>query len=307
MQGSPRAKGAVAVAVLAALAGCTRVSDLSRFESTDETLEILVSGPRSGELGVDPQVRIDLCLSGRVDPRSLDEVDATISSGNSVVDSELSLQLVPWLAPSEARPPDDDRAPWCGGSVLSIAPKAPLLAGARYRLRLRPSAVGWSGESLSTEGPLWVTAAGDDDPRYVLEFVVDPEPEVPLPGDPEPEEPAPAITLLDLFAEGGPLDPSRETCSCHRDPDHLALERLDLRDPNAAYADLLGSARPRDTGFAMVAPRDPSQSFLLHKLLRDADGGALHGVLGDPMPPDEPLAYADLLAIVAWIADGAEP
>ncbi len=296
----------MAVAVLAAMVGCTRVSDRSRFESTEETLEILTSGPRPGELGVDPRVRIDLCLSGRVDPRSLDELDATVSSGAAVADSQLSLQLVPWLEPSEARPPVDVRAPWCGGSVLSIAPKAPLRAGASYRVRLQPSAVGWAGESLSTEGPLWVAADGEDEPRYVLEFTVDPSPSGPLPGDPEPEPPKPT-TLRDLFASGGPLDPSRETCSCHRDPDALALARLDLRDPNVAYGGLLGSSRPRDTGFAMVAPRDPSQSFLLQKLLREDDGSALHGVLGEPMPPDDPLSYEDTLAIIQWILDGAEP
>jgi hypothetical protein len=291
------------VATLAGLCGCTRVSDRSRFEGSDETLEILASGPRPGELEVDPDVRIDLCLSGRVDPRSLDEVDATVSSGASVVDSELSLQLVPWLAPAQDRPPDDLQAPWCGGSVLSIAPKTSLSPGASYRLRLRPSAVGWAGESLATEGPQWVPAqSADDEPHYVLEFSVDPDPVEHLPGEPEP-----LVTLRDLFAEGGPLDPRRDTCSCHRDPDDLALARLDLRDPNAAYAGLLGSARPRDTGFAMVAPRDPSQSFLVHKLLRDDDGDALHGVLGDAMPPDDPLPYADLLAFVQWIADGAEP
>jgi hypothetical protein len=289
------------VAVLLGLPGCTRVSDRSRFEGPDETLEILATGPQPGELGVDPEVRIDLCLSGRVDPRSLDEVDATVSSGGAVIDSELSVQIVPWLAPGEDRPPDDTSAPWCDGSVLSIDPKAPLTAGAEHRLRLRPSAVGWAGEPLSTEGPQWVAATDDDDSHFVLEFTVDADPHH------EPTEPEPVTTLRDLFARGGPLDPARDTCRCHRDPDDLAFRRLDLRDPEAAYAGLLGSARLRDTGFAMVAPREPSESFLVHKLLRDDDGSALYGVLGDPMPQDEPLAYADLLAILQWIADGAEP
>lgn len=292
------------VAVLSGLPGCTRVSDRSRFEGSDETLEILVTSPRPGQLGVDPRARIDLCLSGRVDPRSLDEVDATVSSGGAVIDSELSVQIVPWLAPGEDRPPDDTRAPWCGGSVLSIDPKAALTPGAGYRLRLQPSAVGWAGEPLATEGPLWVADEGDDEPHYVLEFTVDAGPGA---VEPEPPEPEPALTLRDLFSAGGPLDPARDTCRCHRDPEQLAFERLDLRDPDAAYEGLLGSSRPRDTGFAMVAPRKPSESFLVHKLLRDDDGSALYGVLADPMPPDEPLAYADLLAIVQWIASGAAP
>lgn len=292
------------VAVLFGLPGCTRVSDRSRFEGSDETLEVLVTSPRPGKLGVDPQVRIDLCLSGRVDPRSLEEIDATVSSGAAVVDSELSVQILPWLAPSEDRPPDDTDEPWCSGSVLSIDPKASLTPGAGYRMRLQPSAVGWGGEPLATDGPLWVTDEGDDEPHYVLEFTVDADPSI---IEPEPTEPERALTLRDLFTTGGPFDPARETCSCHRDPEHLALERLDLRDPGTAYEGLLGSSRPRDTGFAMVAPRKPSESFLVHKLLRDDDGSALYGVLADPMPPDEPLAYADVLAIVQWIADGAEP
>jgi hypothetical protein len=293
------------VGIIAGLgSGCTRVSDRSRFEGSGERLEIVQSAPRAGEVGVHPDVRIDLCLSGRVDPRSLDELDAIVSSGNAVVDSELSLQLVPWLAPGKDRRPDDLAQPWCDGSVLSIDPRASLVTGAAYRLILQPSAVGWAGEPLSTEGPAWVASSDPaEPPSFVLEFTVDPHPRPnPLPGDPEP-----AVTLRDLFSPGQPFDPARDSCGCHRDPDHLALALLDLRDPSAAYADLLGSARPRDTGFAMVAPRSPSESFLVHKLLRDDDGSALYGVLGAPMPPDEPLAYADLLKIVQWIRDGAEP
>jgi hypothetical protein len=292
------------VAVLLGLCGCTRVSDRSRFEGSDETLEILATSPQPGEAGVDPDVRVDLCLSGPVDPRSLEDVDATVSSGAAVIDSELSLQIVPWLAPGQDRPPEDVDAPWCSGSVLSIDPQAPLLAGVAYRMRLVPSAVGWAGEALSSEGPGWVPPSADDeDPHFVLEFTVDPDPE----GGPRPGEPDPPVSLRELFEAGGPFDPARATCGCHRDPDDLAFRRLDLRDPDTAYRALLGSSAPRDTGFAMVAPRRPSESFLVHKLLHDPDGEALYGVLGDAMPPDEPLAYADLLAIVQWIADGAEP
>ncbi|MCX4245394.1 hypothetical protein [Paraliomyxa miuraensis] len=295
-------------AALIALTGCTRVSDRSRFEGPQEQLEILLSAPAPGERGVDPEIRIDLCLSGRIDPRSLDEIDATVSSGGAITDSEFSVQLVPWLSPGEDRPPDDRRAPWCGGSVLSIEPKASLLPGAQFRLRLFPSAVGWAGEELSTDGPQWVTDEGADEPRYVVEFTVDPTPSL----EPFPEDdPTPPVTLRDLFTDGRVFDPSTDTCRCHRDPDDLALARLDLRDPAVATVGLLGSAQPRDTGFAMVAPRDPSQSFLVQKLLRDdheqGQGEALYGVLGDPMPPDEPLRYADLLPILQWIADGAEP
>ncbi|MEM7151935.1 MAG: hypothetical protein AAF799_03790 [Myxococcota bacterium] len=288
-------------------AACTRVSDRSRFEAVSDELEILASAPRPGALGVDPEVRVDLCLSGRIDPRSVTEIDATITSGSSVTDTELSVQLLPWLEPGTDLPPEDTSTPWCNGSVLSIAPKITLAAGAQYRLRLRPSPVGWEGETLSTEGPLWTTADDGSDPRYILEFTIDSDPftEPPLPGE-EEDPPTPALTLTNLFAPGGPFDPERALCSCHLDSESLAFERLDLTDPTVAYADLLGSAELRDTGFPMVAPRDPSQSFLLQKLMHE-DDDALLGVLGDPMPPDDPLAYLDLLRIVQWISDGAEP
>lgn len=292
--------------LLACGAACTRVSDRSRFEAVSDELEILASAPRPGALGVDPDARVDLCMSGRIDPRSVTEIDATITSGNSVVDSELAVQLLPWLEPGTDLPPVDTDNPWCSGSVLSIQPRISLAAGAQYRLRLRPSPVGWEGESLSTEGELWATADDGSDPRYILEFTIDPDPftEPPLPGE-EEEPPPPPLTLTDLFSPGGPFDPERALCSCHRDSESLAFERLDMTEPALAYADLLGSAQLRDTGFPMVAPRDPSQSFLLQKLLHEEDE-ALLGVLGDPMPPDEPLAYLDLLRIVQWISDGAE-
>jgi len=302
---SPVTRWAAALVVLAIAPACTRVSDRSRFEGPEETLEILASAPRPGALGVDPTIRVDLCLSGRIDPRSVDEVDATISSGNSVMDAELSVQLVPWLEPGLDEPPVDTREPWCSGSVLSVKPSIPLPSGALVRLRMRPSAVGWEGESLSTEGPLWLAINEGDEPRYLLEFTTDPEPYVP-PQPPDEPPPPPLLTLTDLFSSGGPFDPARDKCSCHRDPDHLALARLDLRDPTLAYSGLLDSAEIRDTGFPMIAPRDPSQSFLIQKLLRE-DGEALHGILGDPMPPEAPLSYRDLLWIVRWIEDGAAP
>ncbi len=295
-----------ALLVIPLAVGCTRVSDRSRFEGPQEQLEILDSTPLPGAMSVEPNVRVDLCISGRLDPRSVGELDATVSSGGAVTDSEVTVQLVPWLAPGLEERPADLGQPWCEGSVLSVRPRVLLPEGARYRLRLVPNALGWAGESLATEGPLWVdNDAGD--PRYVLEFSVaaDPPPDPPAPpdGDPEP----PPLTLRDLFSRQGPFDPSRPACSCHRDPEHLALARLDLRDPVIAYEGLLGSARARDTGFPLVSPREPSESFLIQKLLRTAEGEALHGVLGDPMPPDEPLSYADIVGIAEWIHRGALP
>ena len=61
------------------------------------------------------------------------------------------------------------------------------------------------------------------------------------------------------------------------------------------------------TGFPMVAPRRPAESYLVQTLLRDPDGTALYGVLGEPMPPEEPLAHPEMVAIVRWIEAGALP
>jgi hypothetical protein len=67
------------------------------------------------------------------------------------------------------------------------------------------------------------------------------------------------------------------------------MDRLDLSSPSAAFADLVLPAHERSTGFPMVSPTRPSESYLVQTLLRDPDGTALYGVLGEPMPPDEPL------------------
>ena len=61
------------------------------------------------------------------------------------------------------------------------------------------------------------------------------------------------------------------------------------------------------TGFPMVSPRRPAESYLVQVLLRDDAGEALHGVRGGPMPPDAPLAHADMTLIVRWIEGGALP
>lgn len=279
---------------------CTRVSDRERFEAPADDLRIETSIPAAGAGDVLPDARIDLCLSARVDPRSPDETDATVSSGQTLVDSELDVQLVPWQAPGAPTPDVDAQVPWCEGSVISVAPRALLTPGVRYRLRLRPTIFAWDGSGLDVDAPGWVEH-DDGTSDYFLEFTVGSDPPAPDPAPPPP------ITMSDLFAPGGPLDPAVGRCSCHTDPEDLAFERLDLRSPELAYAELLGDARLRDNGFPMVSAREPSASFLVHKLVRDVDGEPLHGLLGDAMPPGEPLPYPELRMILQWIADGAPP
>ena len=284
-----------------ALAGCTRVSDVERFPVVSDRLTIARTVPEPGALtALDAQ--IDFCFSGHVDPRALDDFDASLSSGLVVFDTQLELQLFAWRPPGTARGATSEA--WCPGSVLSLTPTVPLRPGALHRVRLQPSAVGWGGEQLDITTPGWVD--GEDGPAYLLEFTVDPE-AAPDEGDSEGEPPAPAPTLRDLFAPGEVFAPDNPACSCHREGDELARERLDLRDPDAAFADLVLPTRLMATGFPMVAPRRPSESYLIQTLLRDPDGSALYGVLGEPMPPDEPLAHADMVALVRWIEGGALP
>ena len=284
---------------LAAAAACTRVSDTSRFEPISERLEILETIPGPGATDVPPNAQIDFCFSGTLDPRSLDAVDAALRSGTfKSFDIQLDLQLFAWRAPGDSS--GASSAPWCPGSVLSIRAKEPLVPGVLHRARLLPTASGWAGEALDVTTPGWVAEAAG--PRYVLNFYVQ------APGDDDKTVPLPPPpSLTDLFAPGQVFGADNPACSCHRDEGDLAHARLDLSSPQDAFAGLVLPTEPQSTGFPMVSPRRPSESFLVQVLLRDDDGEALHGVRGDPMPPDAPLPYADKVQIVRWIEGGALP
>ncbi len=288
-------------------AGCTRVSDTQRFPLVGERLTIERTIPEQGAV-IPLDSQIDFCFSGYVDPRALDDFDASLSSGLVTFDTQLELQLFAWRPPGA--PIGDSADAWCPGSVLSIRPKTELRGGALYRLRLQPSAVGWAGEQLDVSTPGWVE--DDDGSAFLLEFNVAGEPDDPdtdtsgdTDGDKGPADPAP--NLRDLFAPGQVFAVDNPACSCHREATGLARERLDLRDPDRAFAHLVLPTRLMATGFPMVAPRRPAESYLIQTLLRDPDGTALYGVLGEPMPPDEPLPHADMVALVRWIEGGALP
>lgn len=303
-------------AILAGIApsACTRVSDTQRFPLVGERLTIARTVPEQGAvIALDAQ--LDFCFSGYVDPRALDDFDVSLSSGLVTFDTQLELQLFAWRPPGQAIGDASDA--WCPGSVLSIRAKTPLRPGALYHLRLKPSAVGWAGEQLDVSTPGWVH--NEDGSAFLLEFTVDPAAldttdtgdttgadDGTTGGDSDTDtEPAP--TLRDLFAAGQVFAPDNPACSCHREGDQLARDRLDLRDPDRAFADLVLPTGLMATGFPMVAARRPAESYLVQTLLRDPDGSALYGVLGEPMPPDEPLAHAQMVAIVRWIEGGALP
>jgi hypothetical protein len=298
-----------AAALLAgiALAACTRVSDDQPFPPVRDRLAIARTIPEPG--GTIPLGgQIDFCFDGFVDPRALDDFAATVTSGRVTFDAQLDLQLFAWRPPGAAT--GTSNTAWCDGSVLSVSPRVELKPGSLHRIRLQPEAVGWGGESLDVTTPGWVADQGG--PTFQLEFTVTPADDededttagTDTGGDDGEEHDVPAPSLGELFAPGQVFNDSNPACGCHREAG-LARERLDLRSPEAAFADLVLPAGARSTGFPMISPGRPSESYLIQTLLRDPDGSAIHGVLGDPMPPDEPLAHADMTALALWIEGGA--
>ncbi len=303
---------ALASTIAAILAGiapsaCTQVSDTQRFPLVDGRLTIARTVPEQGAvIALDAQ--IDFCFSDRIDPRALDDFDVSLSSGLVTFDTQIDLQLFAWRPPGVLVGDSSDA--WCPGSVLSVHPKTPLHPGALYRVRLQPSAVGWAGEQLDVSTPGWVPSANGS--AFLLEFTADTDADDTDTGDPDTGDPdtggdPSAPTLRDLFATDQVFAVDNPACSCHREGDELARARLDLRDPDRAFNDLVLATGLMATGFPMVAPRRPSESYLVQTLLRDPDGSALYGVLGEPMPPEEPLAHAHMVALVRWIEGGALP
>jgi hypothetical protein len=281
---------------LALLFGCTRPADRDRFEPTGERLVIERTIPTQGEIGIDPAAPLVLCLSGLIDPGSVGELDAVLTSGPRTIDTELRVQLIPWTLPSGA-PADPLDPPWCRGSVLTISPKEILTDNVHYRLALQPSAIGWSGEQLDVEQPGWIEDA-DGAPLFLLEFETKSAAAMRPANDPAP------VPFTDLFAADGVLNPQHRRCSCHTDQGTLAHSLLDLSSAPTAFMELVGDPRLRDTGYPMIVPRRPSESFLLHKLVRDQEG-AVRGVLGDAMPPDRPFDYELFVMLARWIETGA--
>jgi len=287
----------------AQISACAWIHEEERFTDEDPALALVETYPAKSALGVVPATHIDFCFSGPIDPTSAGAFDGLLVSGDNIFDAEVALQLFPWTPPGGigALP----ETSWCPGSVLSVRPRGDLRPDIDYRVRLRPFVVGWGGEALDLLDGAWEQL---EDGRWVtyVEFHVAPEsPENPVPDEGSP--PTPPITLSDLYDAGGPFDPARNLCSCHGVDGELAQARLDLSTPQLAFEGLVLDTTPASTGFARVAPTRPSESFLIQKLLRDAEGAPLHAVRGSAMPPDEPIPYRDLVMIARWIEDGALP
>jgi hypothetical protein len=281
---------------------CGEPREHPRFEAEVGTLEIVETIPAPGSTDADPLTRIDLCLSAEVDPRALDDFDATLHSADLVFDTRQEVQLFSWRAPGSRSELATTR--WCPGSVLSLTPASALQPGLTYRIQVLPALLGWAGESLDTTADGW-SLTPEGELRWFHEFRI-----AGSPTDPAPEELpelGPGPTLTELFEPGEVFDPQRAACGCHQREDELARERLDLSDPETAWAELVLRTGLEATDFPMITPRRPGESYLMHKLLRSEGGDALHALRGEPMPPDDPLPHADLVRIAHWIADGALP
>ncbi len=280
------------------LTSCTRVSDTQRFPPVETRLTIARTVPEQDAV-IPADAQIDFCFSGTIDPRALGDLDAQLHSGDNNFDAQTELQLFSWRPPGAAS--GSSLSAWCPGSVVSLRPRSRLRPGVLYRVSLKPSAVGWAGEQLDVTTPGWVeTASGV---AFFLEFTVDPA----APPDEEIAPAIPPLRLFQLFAPGQVFALDNPACDCHREPDSLAIDRLNLSTPTTAFADLVLPTQLQSTDFPMVSPRRPAESYLIHTLLRDDEDEALRGVLGEPMPPDAPLAHAHMIALVRWIEDGALP
>jgi hypothetical protein len=282
--------------------GCGEPREHPRFETEVGTLEIIETIPAPGSSDAGPGTRIDLCLSAEVDPRALDDFDVTLHSADLVFDTQQEVQLFSWRAPGSRSELASTR--WCPGSVLSLTPAGSLQPGLVYRVQLRPALLGWAGESLDTTQDNW-TITPEGELRWFHEFRI-----AGSPSDPQLEELpelAAGPTLTELFEPGEIFDPERAACGCHQTEGELARERLDLSDPETAWSALVLRTGLEATDFPMITPRRPAESYLVHKLLRTDAGERLHGLRGEPMPPDELLPHEDLVRIAHWIADGALP
>lgn len=276
-----------------------------RFAVEVGELRVVGTAPLDDATDVPTDVVFDLCFDGIIAPAAVDPRAAQLLAGTALFDSRADVLLAAWRPPMSREGIATTR--WCPGSVLRVTPVSPLRPDTPYRIRLDTSVLGWSGETLIPEGPGWINDRGE--PALIVSFSTaaarTPEPDslaAPPAAEAEPSEPP---SLVDLFASGGPFDPERDTCSCHREPGP-ARALVDLTSPERAAATLLREGPER-----VVFPGRASESPLLHVTIRDAEGAPLPGPRSGPMPPDDsdvaPWSHADVSRVAAWIDGGARP
>ncbi|MDH4073866.1 MAG: hypothetical protein OEV41_12265, partial [Gammaproteobacteria bacterium] len=90
--------------------------------------------------------------------------------------------------------------------------------------------------------------------------------------------------------------PSCATSNCH---DSTARANLELSNADLSYAELVGVPSLQQPQFMLVAPNDPDNSYLVHKIENapTIDFGR--------MPPGQALDPAYITAIRNWILSGA--
>lgn len=242
------------------------------------------SGPQPATHTHPVDAPVLLCFSDLLSPSSIDPGLVSLSSGSRNYDSEVKFDLVDWRLP-QTRP--------CPGSLLRVFPPEALAANTRYRLRVVDRMRDWQGRPLSSQGdPRWIQR--DNSRVLILEYQTDNRRIKPS------ERPAKPVRFSDLSTRNGVLSPQSTSCACH-----TQAGSFDLRDSQALYNQLRYGKQT--SGQSWIQPGHPSQSYLMYKLLRTAQGHALPGVAGEPMPPSRPLRPESLALIAQWIEDGALP
>jgi hypothetical protein len=95
---------------------------------------------------------------------------------------------------------------------------------------------------------------------------------------------------------------------CHGDPANTRVGvHFNTNDPDALYTELQRES-PTAKGVKLVAPGDPTQSFLYAKINGDEgnfDSKCGQGGCGETMPPGTKIDSSQRDAMKAWIMDGA--
>lgn len=289
--GGERQKGAILSGLLLLSSACADLRPRPERMQAQPSVRLLWTQPQAEQLHP-VNAPLLLCFSGYLEPRSIQLSTANLSSGTRNYDSRLQFDLAQWRDPNSEP---------CPGSVIRIFPAQNLSPHTRYRLRLADHLRDWQGQPLSSEmDPRWFSQ--EDTRALYLEFVTGEAaqgPDTPA----QPSQPAPKrdpLRFSQLTAPREIFGSANSGCICHQQ-----AGPFDLRTPERAY-ELLRFGKNKG-GEPWVSPGFPSSSALIFKLLRDPEGHALPGVLGDPMPPHRALRRDEFARIAQWIEDGALP
>lgn len=289
--GGERRTGAILSCLFVATSACADLRPKPERARAQPSVRLLWTQPH-GDEPHPVDAPLILCFSGYLDPKRVQLGTANLSSGARNYDTRLQFELAQWREAS-LEP--------CPGSLIRVFPTEDLSPQTKYRLRLADHLRDWQGQALSSEmDPRWISQ--EDTRALYIEFVTGEAAQGSDDAD-QPSQPAPKrdpLRFSQLTAPGELFSNANSGCSCHQQEGPF-----DLRNPDRAY-ELLRFGRTRNAE-PWVSPGFPSSSALFFKLLRDADGHALPGVFGEPMPPHRALRREELARIAQWIEDGALP